>query len=119
MKKNQVKTAKIAILGYSAAMAISGSMISVDAIAGCTNGTASGPVTCGYVTGAAAPWAEAWSFTGSNNVAMDSVENLTGYAACAYQKDGTKSFGLTLSGGSMTIRDATGKSGNITSGCGA
>lgn len=116
MKKNQVKTAKIAILGYSAAMAISGSMISFDAAAACTAGGAASAVTCGYTT-ASTPFAEAWSFTGSNNIKINDSADTTGYAACASHNDGTKSFGLTLAGGTMAIVDATGKLASLTAGC--
>lgn len=120
MKKTQVKTAKIAVLGYSAALAVMGSAISMDAAAiTCTAGTATAALTCTFATGAATPWAEAWSFTGSSNVVMGGVEALVDFGACSYHTDGTKSFGLTLTGGSMMIRNAKGKAGNLLSGCAA
>lgn len=117
MKKHQTKTAQVVMLGYSAAMAVAGSMISLDAVAGCTAGTATGAVHCEFTPGASAPWADAWSFTGSNNVSMAVNEDATGFAACAYHKDGKKSYGLTIAGGSMTVRDATGKTADATAGC--
>lgn len=117
MKKNQAKAAQITMLGYSAAMAVVGSTISLDAVAGCTAGTAAAPVHCEFATGAAAPWADAWSITGSNNVTIAIEESATGFAACGYHVDGKKSFGLTLAGGSMAIRDVTGKAINTASGC--
>lgn len=120
MKKIQVKTAKIAVLGYSAALAVMGSAISLDAAAdSCTDGGAASPLTCSFGTGAALPWAESWSFTGSNNVSMNLTGSLVNFGACASHNDGRKSFGLTLTGGSMIIRDAKSKAADLTSGCAA
>jgi len=118
MKKSQAKTAQITMLGYSAAMAIVGGAISVDAVAAssCTDGSANGPVHCEFTTGTA-PWSEAWSFTGSTNVRIAIEESANAFAACSYHGDGNKSFGLTLEGGSMYIRDVTGKAVNTASGC--
>lgn len=117
MKKHQLKTARIAVLGYSAAMAVAGSMISLDAIAGCTDGSASGAITCNFPNDGSTPFADAWSITGSNNVKANLSVSATGFAICSWHGDGKKSFGLTLAGGSMAIRDGTGKSVDTSSGC--
>jgi hypothetical protein len=117
MKKNQVKAAKVVVLGYSAAMAVAGSMISLDAAAACTDGAAAAPLHCEFDTSATLPFAEAWSFTGSNNVKMYFAGDATGFGVCAFNKDGKNSYGQSFSSNMKAVTGTGVTSAVVSGGC--
>lgn len=105
MKKTQVKTAKVAMLGYTAALAVMGSIMSMNAAAqeppkkknGCTGGTANTPVTCVFQVNPeeSYPWVEDWEFTGSNNVKIF-AGTPPELLICGWHNNGTKTFGIEM-----------------------
>lgn len=123
MKKSDLNKAKVAVLGYSAAVAlISMASAQVEA-ADCTKGSTTGGVTCSITVGTYGVLASDVKFTGSNEVDIRSTGDTTGFGACGGHLRGTSSYGSTLSGGSGTVKTGTvaspqtGAAATVTGGC--
>lgn len=115
MKKSQV-------LGLSAALAGSMAVVmpqTASAVVTCTATTdVSAPSTCSGGGDTGSYTQEAVSFSGSKGVSISNTDSATDFSACAYHLAGAKSFGMTTSSTSMTIRSATGKTASSGVGCG-
>ena len=113
MKKSQVLRIGAAIAGTMAVVVPQ--TASATTVTCTATTTASGVTTCtgggdGYTQ-------EAVDFTGSKGVSIDAVDDTTDFSACAYHISGSKSFGMTTSLTTMSIRNATGKTAQSGVGC--
>ena len=107
MKKTDLANAKVAVLTYSAAVAMMAVLPGQANATTCTAGSSTSGVVCAFTTGDFTVLAQSVNFTGSNEVNLNVSGDTTGFAACGSHTRGTSSYGGTLSGGSMTVTTGT------------
>lgn len=106
---------KSEILGLGLAAVTSLAAVNAYAAISCTATTsATAASTC---SGSGAYTQDNVAFTGSVGVSISVTDNASDFSDCAYHLNGGKSFGMSTSQSTMTIRSATGKTATSGVGC--